>query len=550
MITSLSIKNYALIEDIFVNFKDGLTIITGETGAGKSILIEGLSLILGKRADIMSVKNTSKKCIIEGTFDISNYHLETFFIEEDIDHDNETIIRREILPSGKSRAFINDSPVNLTTLSALGERLIDVHSQHETLDLAQDKYQFEVIDALANNENKLNKYKTTLLSYKTLRTELDRLESLKAEAMREQDYNAFLFNELKSVELIPGELEDLETEYKNLSNFEAIRDTLSESYHLLNDHQMGIIQSLSNLSSNLKQLADFSNQYEGISDRTRSVLIELQDIFADIEMIKDNLEADPQKLNIIADQLNAINNLMQKHSVRTIEELIKIREELASKVDVFENVDEEIERKQGLLKKKEDELNKLAVKIHEERKIAIPNLIDELENILAGLGMPNSKFRLEITLEDEFFSNGRDKLLFLFTANKGSDPKPLKQAASGGELSRIMLAIKAVLTNYMQLPTIMFDEIDTGVSGEVAVKMGVIMKELSKNMQVFAITHLPQIAAKGDTHLKVFKEDKNNMTITQLNELNYEQRIVEIAQMLSGDEMTNSAIAHAKQLLN
>ena len=550
MITSLSIKNYALIEDIFVTFKDGLTIITGETGAGKSILIEGLSLILGKRADIMSVKNTSKKCIIEGTFDISNYHLETFFQDEDIDHDNETIIRREILPSGKSRAFINDSPVNLTTLSALGEKLIDVHSQHETLDLAQDKYQFEVIDALANNDHKLSKYRTTLLSYKTLRNELDRLETLKAEAMREQDYNAFLYSELKSVDLVPGELEDLETEYKNLSNFEAIRDTLSESYHLLNDHQMGIILSLSNLSSNLKQLADFSNQYEGISDRTRSALIELQDIFADIEMIKDNLEADPTKLNLIADQLNTINNLMQKHSVRTIEDLIKIREELAGKVDVFENVDDEIARKQTILKTKEDELNQLALKIHEERKIAIPNLVDELETILAGLGMPNSKFQLEISLTDEFFSNGRDQLNFLFSANKGSLPKPLKQAASGGELSRIMLAIKAVLTNYMQLPTIMFDEIDTGVSGEVAVKMGVIMKEMSKNMQVFAITHLPQIAAKGDTHLKVFKEDKNNMTITQLNELNYEQRIVEIAQMLSGDEMTNSAIAHAKQLLN
>ena len=550
MITSLSIKNYALIEDIYVTFKDGLTIITGETGAGKSILIEGLSLILGKRADIMSVKNTSKKCIIEGTFDISNYHLETFFLEEDIDHDNETIIRREILPSGKSRAFINDSPVNLTTLTALGERLIDVHSQHETLDLAQDKYQFEVIDALANNENKLNQYRTTLLSYRTLKSELDRLETLKAEALREQDYNAFLFDELKSVELIPGELEDLETEFKNLSNFEAIRDTLNESYHLLNDHQMGIIQSLSNLSSNLKQLADFSTQYESISDRTRSVLIELQDIFADVEMIKDNLEADPQKLNLIADQLNTINNLMQKHSVRTIEELITIREELASKVDVFENVDDEIARKQAILDKKKDELNDLAIKIHEERKIAIPNLVDELENILSGLGMPNSKFQLEISLEDEFFNNGRDKLVFLFTANKGSEPKPLKHAASGGELSRIMLAIKAVLTNYMHLPTIMFDEIDTGVSGEVAVKMGVIMKEMSKNMQVFAITHLPQIAAKGDTHLKVFKEDKNNMTITQLNELNYEQRIVEIAQMLSGDEMTNSAIAHAKQLLN
>lgn len=550
MITSLSIKNYALIEDLHVNFSDGLTVITGETGAGKSILIEGLSLILGARADIMSVKDTSKKCIIEGAFDISNYHLESFFTEEDIDFDNETIIRREILPSGKSRAFINDSPVNLKTLSALGDQLIDVHSQHQNLTIADDRFQFQVIDALAKNDQKLSKYRSTLLSFKTLKNELDRLETVKAEAIREKDYNIFLYNELCEADLNSDALEMLELEQRTLNNFEAIRDGLNDSFQLLNDDQIGIINSITTLRNNLKRLAEMSSAYDDIYNRTNGALIEIEDIFSTVESTKDNLEADPSRLNVINNQLDTIHTLLMKHAVNNVSDLIEIREELSNKMNVFENVDDEIARKQKLLDMKESDLNNLAVKIHQEREHAIPNLVDALKLILADLGMENARFDVNVNLGDDYYDNGKDSLTFLFTANKGSDPKPLKQAASGGELSRIMLAIKAVITNYMQLPTIMFDEIDTGVSGEISNKIAKIMKNMSRNMQVFAITHLPQIAAKGDTHLKVFKEDRNNTTITQIKDLNREERIVEIAQMLSGTEMTNSAIAHAKELLN
>jgi DNA repair protein RecN (Recombination protein N) len=546
----LSIKNYALIEDIHVNFSNGLTVITGETGAGKSILIEGLSLILGARADIMSVKDTSKKCIIEGTFDISNYHLELFFADEDIDFDNETIIRREILPSGKSRAFINDSPVNLTTLSALGDMLIDVHSQHQNLSITDDVFQFKVIDALAKNDQKLSKYRSTLLSYKTLKNELNRLETVKSEAIREKDYNLFLYNELCEADLNSGAMELLEMEQRSLNNFEAIQAGLSESYQLLNDEQIGIINQLTSLRNNLKKLAELSEAYKDIYDRTQGALIEVEDIYSEVEQTKDNLEADPSRLQEINNQLDTIHGLLLKHSVNSIAELIEIREDLSNKMNLFENVDDEIARKQNLLDQKESELNKLANKIHEEREHAIPNLIDALKLILGDLGMENAEFEVTITMGEDYFENGKDVITFLFTANKGSDLKPLKQAVSGGEMSRIMLAIKAVITNYMQLPTIMFDEIDTGVSGEISNKIAKIMREMSRNMQVFAITHLPQIAAKGDVHLKVFKEDRNNMTITQIKNLGHEERIVEIAQMLSGTEMTNSAIAHAKELLN
>ncbi|MBT8278097.1 MAG: DNA repair protein RecN [Bacteroidia bacterium] len=550
MITSLSIKNYALIEDLHVNFNDGLTIITGETGAGKSILIEGLSLILGKRADIMSVKNTSKKCIIEGTFKISSYNLEAFFTEEDIDYDPETIIRREILPSGKSRAFINDSPVNLSTLTTLGEQLIDVHSQHQNLALTDDNYQFQVIDALANNDQKLNKYSSTLASYKTLRDDLDRLNALKADAIKEQDYNAFLYNELVEADLSPGELEHLEQEQKSLSNYETIRDTMNEAVGILNDDHIGGVQSITLLSQKFKKLSDLNDMYLPMYERVQSVLIELKDINSDVEHLQEKMESDPLRLDVINDKLSAIHNLMLKHTAKSVDELIRIRDKMATQLDVYENVDDEILRKQAILKAKKEELDALALRIHEDRENAIPNLIDALQHILGDLGMENARFELMVSLGEEYYEHGKDVLTFLFSANKGSEPKPLKYAISGGEISRIMLAIKAVLTNYMQLPTIIFDEIDTGVSGEISNKMAAIMKEMSKHMQVFAITHLPQIAGKGNSHLKVFKEDKNNMTITQIKELSREERVVEIAQMLSGNEMTNSAIAHAKELLN
>lgn len=546
----MSIKNYALIEDIHVNFGDGLTIITGETGAGKSILIEGLSLILGQRADLTAIKDITKKCIIEGVFKIANYNLEPFFLEEDLDYEDETIIRREILPSGKSRAFINDSPVNLSILSALGEKLIDVHSQHQNTILADDKFQFQVIDALANNDQHLSKYKSTLLSFNTLKKELERLHAEKADAIREQDYNAFLYNELSEIKLIPGEYEALELEQKSLSNFESIREGLNASFELLNNEDIGIIKSLSTLRNTLKNLAEYSAEYDKLYDRVNSAMLEVEDIYSDIERTKDNLEADPGRLETINEQLSVTHNLLLKHAVKSVDELIGIRDELSRKVDAFEHIDEEIERKQTIFQIKENELNALAAKIHDERKHAIPTLIDQLQIILTDLGMEHAKFDLQLTFDDKFFSNGKDSLNFLFTANKGTSLKPLKQAASGGELSRIMLAIKAVLSNYMHLPTIMFDEIDTGVSGEISNKIANIMKQMSETMQVFTITHLPQIAAKGDTHFKVFKEDKNNIAITQLNKLNQKERVMEIAQMLSGTDMTNSAIAHAKELLN
>ncbi len=550
MITSLFIKNYALIEDIHVNFGDGLTIITGETGAGKSILIEGLSLILGQRADLSSIKDITKKCIIEGTFAIATYNLEQFFLDEDLDYEQETIIRREILPSGKSRAFINDSPVILNTLSLLGEKLIDIHSQHQNLALADNKFQFQVIDALANNDQNIAKYKSTLISYNTLKKEVERLQIIKAEAVREKDFNAFLYNELSEAHLATGEFEKLELEQKALSNFEAIREGLNTSYQLLSNDEIGIIQTLSNLRNTLNNLSELSPVYEIMFGRVKSALIEIEDIYNEVEQTKDNLEADPNRLDTINGQLSTIHNLFLKHSVNSIFELNQIRQELSKKVDVFENIDDEIARKQTIFQIKENDLNALAAKLHEERKNTIPILIEQLQIILADLGMENSRFELELNFEDDFFENGKDNLNFLFTANKGSEPKPLKQAVSGGELSRIMLAIKAVLANYMNLPTIMFDEIDTGVSGEISNKIANIMKQMSETMQVFTITHLPQIAAKGDTHFKVFKEDKNNTTITQLNMLNQDERIVEIAQMLSGKDMTDSAIEHAKQLLN
>ncbi len=550
MITSLSIKNYALIEDIHVNFNEGFTIITGETGSGKSILIEGLSLILGQRADLASIRDLSKKCVIEGVFQIKNYDLEQLFQDEDVDYDHETIIRREILPTGKSRAFINDSPVNLSTLSQVGERLIDVHSQHQNLKIADADFQFQMIDALANNEQELAKYRSTLHSFKTLQNELDRLQSLKSEAIKEQDYNTFLFNELDEANLTPGELEELEEEHKTISNFEAIKEGLDEAFQRLENAEAGILPNLSEVRNALRNLAEMSGEYSEIFERLNSSLIELEDIKDQIERTRDGLDTDPSRVHFITSQLNTINNLMLKHSANTIEELIEIKDVLAKKLNAFEDIDDEILKKQNVYNIKEKELNDLAEGLHGEREKAIPVLKGHLQELLSDLGLVNSRFEMELKPLTEFTRNGRDELTILFSANKGSLPKPLKQVASGGEISRIMLAIKSILANYMHLPTIIFDEIDTGVSGEISDRMGSIMKHMSETMQVFTITHLPQIAAKGDNHFKVFKEDKKNTTITQLNKLSKEERIVEIAQMLSGEEMTTSAIAHAKQLLN
>lgn len=550
MLTTLSIKNYALIDSLQVDFNSGLTIITGETGAGKSILLGGLSLILGKRADLSSVKNPSEKCIIEATFDIANYNLKSLFKTEDLDYEPQTIIRREILPSGKSRAFINDTPVNLDSLQALGARLLDIHSQHQTLQLTNDDFQFQVIDALAENGNLLQHYARDLSQYRSLRSELKKLQQQKIEAAKELDYNLFLLNELNEANLVDGELELLEQEYETLNNIEEISERLAASNELLSSQEIGVMPHLTEAKSQLSKLAAISSTYQSLFERVTSSIIELDDIFAVIEELQESLEADPNRLNTVNLKLQVLHNLMQKHTVSEVRELIQIREDLNEKVSITENLDDVIAQKESELSTAENDLNVRALEISKKRTGAIPGLTKKLEALLAILGMPNAQFNVELTPSAKFLNNGKDDLKFLFSANKGGQFNELKKAASGGELSRIMLAIKSILTNYTQLPTIMFDEIDTGVSGEISNKMAAIMQQMSKTMQVFTITHLPQIAAKGDSHFKVFKEDVEEVTQTQLKRLNHDERIVEIAQMLGGVNMSSSAIEHAKQLLN
>lgn len=550
MLTGLTIKNYALIDQLQVNFNDGFTIITGETGAGKSILLGGLSLILGKRADLSSLRNPEKKCIIEASFDISKYKLKNLFKDQDLDYDTQTIIRREILPSGKSRAFVNDSPVNLSNLQALGEHLIDIHSQHETLQLVDDAFQFQVIDALANTEANLEAYNLHLKEHKVLQKQLKQLQQFQAEAIKEHDYNSFLLNELVAANLKEGELEVLEEEYELLNNVEAIQLKLEQANALLSEEQAGVLTSLREVKAAFQKLASISNTYQDLLDRVTSSLIDLDDVLVDIERFEDKLDADPNRLEVVNAQLMTLNNLMQKHLVKSIEELIEIREALSKKVEATENADQDIINKQEEIKAIEKLLNTEAKNITDKRNKAIPELKKQLEALLTQLGMPNAQFNISLEASNTFLYNGKDNLNFLFSANKGGQFNVLKKAASGGELSRIMLAIKSILSKYVKLPSIMFDEIDTGVSGEISNKMADIMSQMSTKMQVFSITHLPQIAAKGNTHYKVYKEDVNEVTTTNLVKLDYDERVVELAQMLGGTQLSDSAIAHAKQLLN
>ncbi|WP_417889646.1 DNA repair protein RecN [Xanthomarina gelatinilytica] len=550
MITSLSIKNYALIDSLLVQFNQGFSIITGETGAGKSILLGGLSLILGKRADLSSIKDTSKKCIIEAVFDVTNYKLESLFEANDLDYEPQTIIRREILPTGKSRAFINDSPVNLAALQLLGEQLIDIHSQHETLQLVDDAFQFEIIDALASNDTLLKDYTIQLKEFKTIQKELDTLMKFKAEAIKEYDYNSFLLKELTEANLVEGKLETLEEELETLSNVEEIRETLSHASQVFSEEEIGLLSVLSQLKGNFKKIGPYAAKYQGLYERIESSLIELDDVYAELEKLQDQLDADPERLEKVSSKLSLLNNLFQKHLVSSVSELIQIKDQLTDKVSETENLDENIQKKEYQLQQQKKALNKLSKQLHDNRTKAIPELSNQLETMLRDLGMPNAKFKMSLKYSDTFYANGKDELSFLFTANKGGQFNELKKAASGGELSRIMLAIKSILSKYKQLPTIMFDEIDSGVSGEISNKMGQIMLQMSQYMQVFAITHIPQIAAKGHTHFKVYKEDVDQVTLTNLKKLNHDERLVEIAQMLGGVEISSSAMAHAKQLLN
>jgi DNA repair protein RecN (Recombination protein N) len=550
MLTSLSITNFALIEKLDINFSNGFSIITGETGAGKSILLGALGLVLGKRADLSSLKNKEEKCVVEACFQISNYNLQTFFEENDLDYEAETIIRREILASGKSRAFINDSPVNLQELQELGSILIDVHSQHQTQELSEENFQFQIIDAVANTKNDLSSYSDALRQYKKNKIHLNTLKSELQSVQKEQEYTTFLLEELVVANLKLGEQDELESDYKKLNNVEFIRENIDKSLLLANEEQFGILQNLKEIKLSLQKTANFSVEFQTIFDRISSVTIEFDDIVKEISQVSENLNSDPEQLELINQKLQTIYNLQKKHQVVSIEELLTIQNDLDSKVISVVSLDIEIKKLENSQSELTSKLDVIAAIIYKKRTEAVPILSEKWTNILVQLGMPNVRFNILIKPTSNYFEQGKDELQFLFSANKGTDFGLLKKVASGGELSRIMLATKAILATYSKLPTIIFDEIDTGVSGEVANQMGNIMKNMSANMQVFAITHLPQIAAKGNTHFKVLKSIIGEQTFSEVLELSNEERIIEIAQMLSGSNLSDSAINHAKSLLN
>ncbi len=550
MLSSLSIQNYALIDELSINFSSGLSIITGETGAGKSILLGALGLVLGNRADSSTLKDMTRKCIVEAQVQIKDYELQEFFEKVDLDYEEHTIIRREILPSGKSRAFVNDTPVTLSVLSELRSKLIDIHSQHQTLQLSDSEFQFEVIDALAKNQQKVHQYKTELKNYNILQSELSTLLSAQREAHQQYDYNLHLYEELSNANIIEDEQAGLEEKLGKVNNVEEIKESLAEVLQIATNDDIGIQNLLYTLEHRLSKIAGFSKEYQELSNRISSVKIELDDIVSELENANEAVDFDPYEAEQLNDRLQLLYNLQKKHYAQSNAELLVILEALSGKVTQAESGEEVIKVKEEEIQQAEHRLNAIAKEISSARRKVLPLLIKTLEDLLSDLGMQQARFSIEMELSDSFHTNGKDKLSFLFSANKGGSFGTLKKVASGGELSRIMLAIKKVLSQNTKLPTIIFDEIDTGVSGEISNKMAHIMQQMSRQMQVITITHLPQIAAKGGQHYKVFKEEVNKVTTTNIKQLSSDERIVEIAEMLSGKDISDSAIIHAKELLN
>ena len=550
MLASITIKNYALINELHIDFSSGLSIITGETGAGKSILLGALGLVLGNRADSSTLKNTNNKCVIEAIVSIHSYNLQDFFETEDIDYETNTILRREILPSGKSRAFINDTPVTLLVLTALRARLIDIHSQHQTLQVSDQEFQFQLLDAVANNKSKLASYQSGLASYTKEKKKLEEIQHAQRETHLQYDYNSHLYNELFEAKLIEDEQELLEEKLEKINNVEEIKQNLSEALQISTDENIGIQNLLYSLEQKLTKIDSYSKEYQELSDRISSVKIELDDIIGDLESAFEQVDFNPSEATQLNDRLQLIYNLQKKHYVNSISELLTIQSALLLKVNTVENAEQSILDQETIVKGIANKLDAVALKISEARSKIILKLSKQLADILADLGMPHARFQIKNTPSENYYKNGKDSLEFLFSANKGGQYGELKKVASGGELSRVMLAIKKILSENSQLPTIIFDEIDSGVSGEISNKMAHIMSQMSRKMQVITITHLPQIAAKGNQHYKVYKEEVNHITTTNLKQLSEDERIVEIAEMLSGKSISDSALIHARELLN
>jgi DNA repair protein RecN (Recombination protein N) len=550
MLTSLKISNYALIEELYVELDQSFTIITGETGAGKSILLGALGLIIGQRADLSALKDQSKKCIIEAQFNIEKYDLHLLFKQNDWDYDIHTIVRREITPNGKSRAFINDSPVNLSQLKELGDQLIDIHSQHNTLTLNNNLFQLKLIDFLADNKSLLSDYKLAYSTYKSFKKKLYQKEESIVKAKAEENFLQFQFDELDQLKLSIDEDEELEEEQSSLEHMEETKVSMNHALNVLVYQDENATDLMRLGKSQLSDASKFNKIVEELNERLSSLLIEFQDITNEIESENNNLEYDPDRLEFIRNRLSSIYSLQKKHGVSTNQELIDIKSSIESKLVEISNFDNDIEELKLEVSKIELLLNNYASDLTARRNSAAPILESKVKELLIRLGMKNASLTVKVISNQEFSSSGKEDIQFLFTANKGLEERELSKVASGGELSRLMLAIKSILAIKVKMPTIIFDEIDTGVSGEIADKVGDILKLISKELQVVSITHLPQMAAKGNSHLKVYKEDIDGETRSFIKVLNNEERIEELAKMLSGSKMSVAAIDNAKALLN
>lgn len=549
MLDQLSIKNYALLQDVTIDFNKGLTVITGETGSGKSLLLGSLEVLLGKRISKNQLFSTDKKCTLEGIFDIKNYQLKAFFEKNNLDYEDQTIIRREILTSGKSRCFINDTPVTINVINEFKNLVIDIHNQHQTLSITQESFQLNVLDALAKTSVELKAYKELLSKYTSKKQELLDLQKQQASFIKERDYLEFLYKELQDAQLEQVNLKKLETTYATLQHIEQLQAHSNEILQHLQQEDSGVLTQLQQCITSCKKMSGVNTQYNTLQKRLESIVIELDDLTMEFSDKTLELEANPNQLYELENKINQIHQLCQKHQLGEVSELLELQESLEKKLNKDQNSSKLTEELQKEITALEKQLDQYCEKIHQKREKALPQLTKGIVSIIQDMGMEYASFSTKLENSKTYLSTGKDQLRLLFSANKGSNLGTLKEVASGGERSRIMLAIKSILSQYQKLPTIIFDEIDTGVSGDIAQRMARLMQKMSKQMQVIVITHLPQVAATGDEHLKIYKSHQSEQTQTHIEVLDKEQRIQEIAQMISGTKQSVSAITHAESLL-
>jgi DNA repair protein RecN (Recombination protein N) len=546
----LSVKNYALIDSVEIEFHEGLSIITGETGAGKSILLGALSLILGQRADSSVIKNAEGKCIVEGIFSIINCGLEDFFSENEIDLDSEAILRREISQDGKSRAFINDTPVNLNILRDLGVQLVDIHSQHQNLDLNDSRFQLNIIDTFSGNSGLLDDYKTTFKEYIKVKTNLEKLTGEAGKSKEDFEYFKYRFDELEKARLEENEKEVLEEEQSALGHSDDIQRNLANIFNYFSENPESVIFCLNESLKSAHHISEYMPKLKELSQRIESSFIEIKDVASEIEILAGKIQFDPERFAFVNERLDLIYNLLQKHKVSSIAELDRIKQELFSKINDIESFDDRLKALNEDFLQKQKNLETLSEQLTKKRKTSFDTIERYVMEQLKSLGMPNAAFFVRHEIQADFTPNGKDKINFLFSANKNGEVQNIAKVASGGEISRLMLSIKSLISKSASLPTIIFDEIDAGVSGEIADKMGSIMLKMADYMQVVNITHLPQVAAKGNTHYLVYKQDGADKTTTLIRKLKQEERLLEIAKMLSGENMSPQALENAKVLLN